>query len=101
MNIKSSTIAQLLKEKPYLTYIDTSEDTVYLKEDQKKYIYTQLITFARRLEEVQAITSSEKGRQEDDLHEIYKKGLDMTSERRERYEAICATFEQARQTCTL
>lgn len=101
LNIPSQTITSLLERYPNIHYEDTSAEMVYLKEEQKKYINQQIIAFSRRLEEVYASVSVEKGRQEDELHDIYKKGAEMTTERREKYEAICQSFESIRWTGTL
>jgi hypothetical protein len=101
LNVKSKTLQELLDKFPAIVYQDCSSEGLYLKEEQKKYINAQILLYLRKFEEVQAIVAVEKSRQEDELHEIFKKGGEMTADKKEKYEAICATFEKIRWTGTL
>lgn len=101
LNIRSNVLQKMIEENPALNYQDFSQEHTYLKEEQKKYIHSQILLFVKKFKEVQAIVAVEKSKQEDELHEIYKKGAEMTPEKKEKYEGICAKFESIGLTGTL
>lgn len=101
LNIRSNALQKIQEENKDLVYEDCSQEMTYLKEEQKKFINSQIAGFAKKFKEVQAIIATEKSRQEDELHEIYKKGAEMTPEKREKYEGICAKYESLGLTGTL
>lgn len=101
LNIRSKALQDVLEKFPELSYQECSAEGVYLKDEQKKFINAQILAYVKKFEEVQAIVTVEKSRQEDELHDIFKKGGEMTADKKEKYEAICATFEKIRWTGTL
>lgn len=101
LNVRSETLQKLLESCPELQYEDCSAEGQYLKEDQKKFFHQQLHAFAKKLEETLAVVAVEKSRQEDELHEIFKRGAEMPADKKESYEAICSKYEQIRWTSTL
>lgn len=101
LNIKSNTLQEILDKFPDIGYQECSNEFVYLKEEQKKFINQQILSFVKKFEEVQATITTQKSRQEDELHDIFKKGGEMTADKKEKYEGICSTFEKIRWTGTL
>lgn len=101
LNIKCTALQEILERFADLNYQDCSNEEVYLKDEQKKFINMQILTYVKKFEEVQTMITVEKSRQEDELHDIFKKGGEMTADKKEKYEGICSTFEKIRWTGTL
>ena len=101
LNHQSETLKSILNSHPNMTYKDPSQDEIFLNEDQRKYIHAQILSFQKRLEDTQNAISIEKSRLEDDLHEIYKKGGEMSTDKMDKYKSLCATFESIRNTGVL
>lgn len=93
LNLKSKTVEALLEKHPTIEYRDCSEEKFYLRDDQKKYINLQVSAFMKSLEAALKNVSLEKARQEEEIHEIYKRGSEMPAEKKEKYEQVSAVYE--------
>lgn len=101
LNVQSSTLHELLESFTVVEYQDSSSEAQYLKDDQKKFIHSQLHAFVKKFEETQAMIAVEKSRQEDELHQIFKRGAEMPADKKESYEGTCFKYEQIRWTGAL
>lgn len=93
LNLKSKTIESLQEKHPAIDYRDCFEEKFYLREEQKKYVNVQISTFMKYLEATLKSVSTEKARQEEEIHEIYKRGSEMPVEKKEKYEQISSVYE--------
>ena len=98
LNVKSNSIEGLLSKSSGIEYFECSQEKNYLSAEQKNFINLQIIAFSKKLEGVHDAVVKEKGRQEDEIYEIYKKTSEMSPEKKEKYSQVSALFETVK-TC--
>jgi hypothetical protein len=96
LNIQSQGIQAVLQKYPSIQYRDPSQDEVFLNDEQKKFIIAQIVTFEKKLKDAFNSIQAEKSKLEDELHNLYKNGADMSAEKKDRYNSLCQTYENIR-----
>lgn len=95
LGLQSELLAELCPERPR-----ELEDSP-LNDEQRKFFVKILEKTQKKLEDALAKVNIEKGRREEELYELHKKGIETPAEKKERYTQICGYFDQLRHSLVL
>lgn len=95
MGLQSDLLAELCPDRP--KEIDDSP----LNDEQRKYFVRMLEKTQKKLEDGLAKVNTEKGRREEELYELHKKGIETPVEKKDKYTQICSYFDQLRHSLIL
>lgn len=92
MNVSSKSLSEALSACKASVSLESGEQEMYLKEEQKKFLQDMLLKYIERLKALYQKTYREKNSEEDAIHVIMMERGKITEEQTDKYNRLVERF---------